>query len=157
MIVLDTNVLSELMGAKPHKGVLRWLSTQPASSLYTTTVTQAEIFYGVRLLPSGRRRDGLMSAVEDMFAMDFHGRILPFDEDAAHAYAQIAVQRRQSGRPISQYDAQIAGIARSRDADIATRNVNDFVNCGIRVFNPWQESGQKSGHPPSPDSLPTGD
>jgi toxin FitB len=137
MIILDTNVLSELMTASPDEGVVRWLAAQPASSLYTTTVTQAEILYGVGLLPDGRRRDGLMTAVEDVFAVDFQGRILPFDSDAAHAYARIAVGRRQAGRPISQFDAQIAGIALSRDAGVATRNVTDFEGCGVRLFNPW--------------------
>ncbi|OOG24809.1 VapC toxin family PIN domain ribonuclease [Thioalkalivibrio denitrificans] len=137
MIILDTNVLSELMRASPDEGVVRWLAAQPASSLYTTTVAQAEILYGVCLLPDGRRRDGLMTAVEDMFAVDFRGRILPFDSDAAHAYARIAVGRRQAGRPISQFDAQIAGIALSRDAGVATRNVTDFEGCGVRLYNPW--------------------
>jgi hypothetical protein len=97
-----------------------------------------EILYGLGLLPSGKRRAGLEAAVSEMFATDFAGRVLPFDQAAAKAYAEIAVARRRGGRPITQFDAQIAAIARSRDADLATRNIADFEDCGIGVINPWQ-------------------
>jgi toxin FitB len=138
MIVLDTNVLSEMMRASPCAEVVEWLAAQPSMSLYTTTITQAEILYGVGLLPAGRRRTQLASTVEAMFADDFAGRVLPFDSSAAVAFAKVAVDRRQSGRPISQHDAQIAAIARSRSAAVATRNVDDFSDCGLRVHNPWR-------------------
>ena len=138
MIVLDTNVLSEMMRPEPDSTVAAWISARPASSLFTTTVTQAEILYGLRLLPLGRRRAGLETAASEMFATDFAGRVLPFDQAAAQAYAEIAVTRHRSGRPITQFDAQIAAIARSRDAGVATRNVADFEDCGIGVIDPWQ-------------------
>ncbi|MGH6898272.1 MAG: type II toxin-antitoxin system VapC family toxin [Geminicoccaceae bacterium] len=138
MIVLDTNVLSEMMRPAPDSTVAAWISARPASSLFTTTVTQAEILYGLGLLPSGKRRAGLEAAVGEMFATDFAGRVLPFDQAAAQAYAEIALARRRAGRPITQFDAQIAAIARSRDAGVATRNVADFEGCGIGVIDPWQ-------------------
>lgn len=138
MIVLDTNVLSELMRPAPEVTVTNWVATQSAASLFTTTITQAEILHGVLLLPRGRRRDAIEAAADAMFEEDFAGRILPFSSHAAHAYAEIAVARRQSGRPISQFDAQIAAIASSTGAGVATRNVPDFEGCGIKVIDPWQ-------------------
>ena len=108
MIVLDTNVLSEVMRPLPTAKVLRWLATHPASRLFTTTITQAEILYGLELLPKGKRRAALESAVEAMFEEDFAGRILPFDSDAARVFPQIAASRRALGRHITQWDAQIA-------------------------------------------------
>ena len=138
MIVLDTNVLSELMRPAPLATVRNWVATQSATSLFTTTITQVEILYGLSLLPKGRRRDAIEAAADAMFEEDFAGRILPFSSDAAHAFAEIAVARRQSGRPISQFDAQVAAIASSTGAGVATRNVPDFEGCGIKVINPWQ-------------------
>jgi toxin FitB len=137
MIVLDTNVLSELMKAAPSEVVSSWVARQPPSSLFITTVAQAEILYGLALLPSGRRRNELGAAAQAMFEEDFAGRILPFDIAAAYQFAEIAAERRQSGRPISQFDAQIAAIARSRGAALSTRNISDFEECGLQVFNPW--------------------
>jgi toxin FitB len=137
VIVLDTNVLSELMRPSPAPAVERWVGAQPSSSLFTTTVTQAEILYGVALLPRGRRRKALEDAVEAMFEEDFAERVLPFDGAAAHAFAQIAADRRRAGKVIAQLDAQIAAIARARDAAIATRNVKDFEGCGAELFDPW--------------------
>jgi len=110
---------------------------QPAESLFTTAITQAEILYGVAVLPVGRKRQAIANAVEEMFEEDFRGRILPFDTPAAHFFARIAAQRRGLGRPISQLDAQIAAIAASRGAAVATRNVSDFEHCNIEVLNPW--------------------
>ena len=137
MIVLDTNVLSELMRPSPSDAVAGWIAARPASSLFTTTVTQSEILYGVALLPRGRKRAAIEQAVEAMFEEDFAGRLLPFDSAAARAFAAIAVARRKAGRPIAQLDAQIAAIAQSRNAAIATRNVDDFEGCGIAVHDPW--------------------
>jgi toxin FitB len=137
MIVLDTNVLSELMKEHPERRVFDWAQQQTASNLYTTSITQAEILHGVLLLPAGKRRDAIRQAAGDMFAQEFADRILPFDSAATPAYAEIAALRRKSGRPISQFDAQIAAIARSRGAELATRNTEDFEGCGIRVRNPW--------------------
>lgn len=137
MIVLDTNVLSEMIRANPSPAVERWLGSHPSTSLYTTTITQAEILYGVALLPPGQRRSALADAVEAMFEEDFADRVLPFDGAAARAFAYIVARRRKVGRPVSQLDAQIAAIARSRDASVATRNVSDFEGCGVQIENPW--------------------
>jgi len=138
MIILDTNVLSELMRPKPAAMVVDWIGAQPAASLYTTSITQAEILHGLMLLPPGRRRSALEAAATSMFAEDFGGRILGFGTDAAPAYARIASDRRRAGRPISHFDAQIAAIARSTGAAIATRNVADFDGCGVTLVDPWE-------------------
>jgi hypothetical protein len=138
VIVLDTNVISELMKPAPAGSVLRWMAEHPATGLYTTSVTQAEILHGIMLLPAGKRRNALEAAAEAMFNEDFGGRILPFGPDAARPYAQIAAQRRRAGRPISQFDAQIAAVARSAGAAIATRNVTDYEGCGVKVLDPWE-------------------
>lgn len=139
MIVVDTNVLSELMRPEPDLQIVKWLAQFPSASLFTTAVTQSELLYGLELLPPGKRRNLLATAVEETFTEDFSNRILPFDSDAAQLFAVIAASRRRSGRPISQQDCQIAAIARSRSASLATRNVRDFENCGIPVVNPWEE------------------
>jgi predicted nucleic acid-binding protein len=138
VIVLDTNVLSEMMRPTPDANVAAWMSARPATSLFTTTVTQAEILYGLQLVSSAKRRSQLEAAVSQMFATDFAGRVLPFDQAAAQLYAQIAAARRRAGRSITQFDAQIAAIARSRDAKVATRDVADFEGCGIGVIDPWR-------------------
>lgn len=138
MIVLDTNILSELMKSKPDQRVVRWLRRLPSASLFTTAVTQAEILYGVRLLPSGKRRNQLESAVNEMFNLDFQGRVLPFGSEAAAMFAEIAAARRLAGQPISQFDAQIAAITRTSAARLATRNVSDFAGCGLELVNPWE-------------------
>ncbi len=139
MIILDTNVLSELMRPRPSPAVTRWVASQPISSLFTTSITEAEIFYGIELLPKGSRRDSFRAAAESMFAADFSGRILPFGSDTARAFSKLAAHRRQLGRPISHPDAQIASIARLRGAALATRNAADFAECGIQVIDPWTE------------------
>lgn len=138
MIILDTNVLSELMRPKPAPVVVRWISGQPASRLFTTTVSQAEVLLGVALLPAGKRRDALETAAEAVFREDFAGRVLPFGGDAASYYALIAAARRARGRPITPFDAQIAAIARTAGATLATRNTADFDGCGIELSNPWE-------------------
>lgn len=138
MIVLDTNVLSELMRPAPAERVIRWVAAQPATALYTTSIAQAEVLHGILLLPAGRRRNALQTATEAIFSEDFAGRVLPFGSEAAHSYASIATERRRAGRPISHFDAQIAAISRSAGAAIATRNVLDFAGCGIEVVNPWE-------------------
>jgi toxin FitB len=137
MIVLDTNVLSEVLRPAPEQRVLAWLEDQSRSALFTTTVTRGEIFYGLRLLPAGARRQHLWDATQIIFNDDFAGRVLSFDNDAADAYAHIAASRRSQGKPISQFDAMIAAVVRSRGAVLATRNVKDFVDCGIEIVDPW--------------------
>jgi len=138
MILLDTNIVSELMRPAPSLEVAAWLTDQPAASLFLSAVTEAELRYGIALLPKSRRREDLKSALEAMLAEDFAGRILPFDSAAAIAYAAIVTGRREAGRPIAQFDAQIVAIAQSRGAALATRNVADFEGCGAPIINPWK-------------------
>lgn len=137
MILLDTNVLSELMRPAPAPAVETWVSAQPAASIFISAITEAELRYGLALLPDGQRRRRLLVQAQAMLAEDFAGRILPFDSAAAEAYAPIAAARRLAGRPVSQADAQIAAIAASRGAALATRNVTDFTDCGITILDPW--------------------
>jgi len=139
MIVVDTNVISEIVKPVPSPRTLAWLASQPSSQLYIATITQAEILYGIELMPAGTRRTTLKAAIDVMFTEDFGGRILPFDSDAARAYAEIAASRKRRGRPISQSDAEVAAVARSRGAALATRNVKHFEQCGIIVINPWEQ------------------
>lgn len=137
MIILDTNILSEVMRTSPDPAVVGWLETQPRPAIFTTAVTQAEILYGVRLLSESKRRVQLDDAIQAIFNEDFANRVLPFDASAAAAYAELAAARRQAGRPISQFDAQIAAIALSRGASLATRNVDDFSGIGLTLINPF--------------------
>jgi toxin FitB len=137
MIVLDTNVLSEALRPVPESSVLDWLANQPRASLFITTVTRGEILYGIRLLADGKRRHGLWDAARKIFDADFADQVLSFDGDAADMYADIAASRRTAGKPISQFDAMIVAMARSRGASLATRNVKDFEECGVDVINPW--------------------
>lgn len=139
MIILDTNVLSEALRPSPSGQVLRWLAAQEPLAVYVTTITLAEVLYGIEVLPAGKRRSRLAAAVDKIFAEEFAGRILPFDEDAARFFPPIVAGRETAGRPISQFDAMIAAIARSRRAAVATRNTDDFERCGIRIVNPWAE------------------
>jgi len=138
MIVLDTNVLSELMRSQPGAAVFAWVAAQPRAALYTTSVNKAEIFDGISVLPEGRRRSALAVAAEAMFIDDFAGRVLPFDEAAAVHYADIVAARRREGRPIEAFDAQIAATARVAGAELATRDVGDFAGCGLILVNPWE-------------------
>jgi predicted nucleic acid-binding protein len=137
MIVLDTNVLSEALKSSPDPRVMEWFGTQRRAALFTTTVTRAEIFYGLGLMADGSRKQALSAAINAIFEEDFAGRLLSFDSDAADVYAEIAVSRKNAGRPVSQSDAMIAAVTRSRGATLATRNGKDFVDCGIAIVDPW--------------------
>lgn len=139
MIVLDTNIISELLLPAPEPAVVDWLAGQPPAAIFTTTVTEAEILYGLRLLPDGSRRRDLEAAILPIFSQDLAGRVLPFDREAAGVYGSIAADRRKSGRPISQFAAQIAAITLSRGAALATRNVSEFEGVGLAVINPWMD------------------
>lgn len=139
MIVLDTNVLSETLRPEPDALPLKWLEAQPRASLFTTTVTRAELLYGARILPDGQRKAALLEAIQAIFVSDMAGQVLSFDDDAADAYAEIGATRKAIGRPISQFDAMIVAIAKSRGASLATRNVKDFVDCGIQIVDPWTD------------------
>ena len=136
MILLDTNVVSELMQPAPSGEVLDWFGRQAAGELHLSAVSEAELKRGVAILPAGRRRDALAAAIDAMIAEDFAERVLPFDSAAAAAFASVFAERRAAGRPISHPDCQIAAIARSRGAAIATRNAGDFAGCGIAVIDP---------------------
>jgi toxin FitB len=138
VIILDTNVLSELTRQVPDEQVLAWLDDQPADEAATTAVTVAEILYGVARLPEGRRKAGLAKAVRGMLDDDLRGRVEPFDATAAAHYAAIVSGRDKGGRPISIADAQIASICRKLRATLATRNARDFEGTGIEVIDPWE-------------------
>ncbi|MBD2317883.1 type II toxin-antitoxin system VapC family toxin [Phormidium tenue] len=138
MIILDTNVLSEFMRAVPNHTVMDWIARQVSSEVFVTTITQAEMYYGLALLPVGKRRSDMERAVRQMFQQDFLERILTFDSAAALEYAKLASLRRQIGKPIAQADAQIAAIALSKNAVLATRNITDFCDCQITLVNPWE-------------------
>ena len=139
MIILDTNIVSELLRPSPEPKVEAWLAAQDGAEVYLTAVSEAELRYGVAILPEGRRRDALMGALEAILREDFEARILPFDSAATEAYAAIAAERRAAGRPLSQFDCQIAAIGRAQGATVATRNSKDFEGCGIEVIDPWSD------------------
>jgi toxin FitB len=138
MIILDTNVVSELVRPAPSARVIRWIASQPALLLYTTSITQAEIMYGMEILTKGKKKKALEAALSGMFEEDFRDRVLAFDAGCTKFYAEIGATRKMLGRPISQFDAQIAAIARNRKAALATRNIADFANCGLKLLNPWE-------------------
>ena len=137
MIIIDTNVVSELFRPSPDVAVETWLGAQDPRDIYLTAISEGELLYGVAILPEGRRREGLAIAIEGILREEFAGRILPYDSDAAAAYAVIAASRREMGRPMSTADCQIAAIAYTRGAKIATRNIPDFEACQVRLINPW--------------------
>jgi len=136
-IVVDTNVLSELLRGAPAPAVRAWLFAQHPESLFVTAVTQAEMMMGAQLLPSGKRRQRLEQSLYELFSIEFANRILPFDHRAAPYFAELVAVRRRAGKPIAHFDAQIAAIAHARDARVATRNIGDFVGCGLALINPW--------------------
>ena len=136
MIIVDTNVLSEEMKAAHDASVDAWFRRQSPRELFTTTICEAEILLGVALLPDGMRKQELAVAAQRIFAL-FSGRILTFDSVAAAGYARIVAERRRLGRPIDDFDAQIAAIARTRGFALATRNVADFEGIGLSIVNPW--------------------
>ena len=137
MIVLDTNVVSELMKKVPDPVVEAWTLEHAAEEMFFSAIGEAELRYGAAIAPPGRRRDTLLSDIEATLREAFENRILPFDSDAARAYAEIVAARRAAGRPVSQSDGQIAAIARSRGMAVATRNVRDFEGAGVAVVDPW--------------------
>jgi toxin FitB len=138
VIVLDTNVISELTRQVPEPAVISWLDSLPAEHVATTAITAAELLYGVARMPSGRRKAELAAAVNGLLGEDFRDRVLPFDDHAAARYAHIACGREKLGRPIGVADAQIAAICRTLDAALATRNTDDFSETGIELINPWK-------------------
>src|SRR5438105_9413843 len=137
MIILDTNVLSALMQTKPDLSIAAWLDRQPAESIWITSITLFETWYGLALLPKGSRRQALESSFDALLGQDLENRVLDFDTAAASAAAVIAAERRRIGRPVDMRDTQIAGIALVRNATIATRNARHFEERTVPVVNPW--------------------
>lgn len=137
MFVLDTNVVSELGRRRPDPRVQAWVRRQPAETLFFSAPGEAELRYGVAIMPAGRRRDRLAAGIERTMREDFAGRILPFDSAAARVYAAIAADRRRMGLHVASADCQIAAIARSRKMAVATRNLRDFADTGVDVVDPW--------------------
>ena len=137
MIILDTNVISELMRPQPDLAVFEWVAKHPRETLYTTYINEAEIFYGVSAMPQGRRRDGFFLAADTLFNRVFSGRVLPFGGPAARRYGEIVAARRALGRPIEAFDALIAAVASEAGAAVATRDTGGFSDCGLEIINPW--------------------
>lgn len=137
MILLDTNVVSELMRKSPDPAVEAWIADHPVENLFFSAVGESELGYGAVIMPRGRGRETLFSEIETMLHTAFENRILPFDSRAARAYAVIAAKRRFSGRAVAPADCQIAAIAQSRGMAVATRNVRHFEDMGIEIIDPW--------------------
>jgi len=137
MIVLDTNVVSEAMKPEPHPAVRAWLNAQTAQTLYLSSVTLAELLFGIAALPAGKRRDMLTKALDGLLGL-FRDRVLPFDIDAARHYAELAVRARTSGRGFPTPDGYIAAIAASRGFIVASRDTAPFQAAGVRIINPWE-------------------
>jgi toxin FitB len=137
VILLDTNVLSALMRRDPDQSVIGWLDTQPAESIWTTSIAVLEVRTGIELLTVGRRRRELDEAFTRLLSEDLDGRVQSFDEAAAVAAASIAASRQRAGRPVEVRDVQIAGIAAARRAALATRNTRHFDDVGVGLVNPW--------------------
>lgn len=136
MIILDTNVVSELMRAEPAPRVASWVRERDGRELRTTVITLAEIRDGIARLPDGRRKQVLLAAADEVFSV-FEDQVMPVDAAAAEHYAAIASSRERAGKPIAGFDALIAAVCRSRGAALATRNVSDFDGTGIEVMDPW--------------------
>jgi predicted nucleic acid-binding protein len=139
VIILDTNVVSEMMKASPTARVTKWLASHAHSRIFTTSITQAEIFFGLEIMPHGRKREALHKAASAMFKEKFVNHVLAFDGDASHTFAVIAAARRRTGQPIGLFDCQIAAIARLHGAAIATRDLRDFAHCGVELIDPWSD------------------
>jgi len=137
MIILDTNVVSELMKSAPSQPVIQWVRARTGSELFTTSITLAEIFYGIARLPDGRRKELVRTTATEVFAT-FEDQVLPFDSSAATHYADVVGGRDQIGLPIDGFDAQIAAICRARGAALATCNLKDFRHTNVNLIDPWQ-------------------
>ena len=141
MILLDTNVISEMLKPAPDVAVKAWLNAQAPAEVYLSAVSEAELRFGVAVLAPGQCQDRLAEAIDALLREEFAGRLLPFDTAAARSFADIAAARRRSGRPISPFDGQIAAIARTHRAVLASRNLADFEGCDIPLIDPWREAG----------------
>ena len=137
MIVLDTNVVSEAMKPEPDKAVRAWLNDQSAETIYLSSVTLAELLFGIGALPAGKRKDMLAQALDGLMLL-FRDRVLPFDADAARQYAELAVTAKTSGRGFPTPDGYIAAIAASRGFTVASRDTAPYEAAGVPVINPWK-------------------
>jgi predicted nucleic acid-binding protein len=137
MIILDTNVISELMKPSPTQAVIDWINQHPATDLFITAITLAEISYGIQSLPAGNRRTLLEKQFADTITKAFSHRILSFDDAAALHYGKIMANRKASGKPLGAPDGQIAAIVYAHEFTLATRNVRHFVDCGLEIINPF--------------------
>lgn len=137
MILLDTNVISELVRQFPDRAVVSFIDRQPPDSVFTTAICEAEIHYGLARMPRGRRRDNLRARIRAFLGTGYSARILPFDSTCAQLYGIIRADREAAGRPITVEDGMIAAIARAYGAMVATRNLADFQDCGVDIVNPW--------------------
>lgn len=138
MILLDTNIVSEVMAPTPCRSVLDWLNGRASGTVYLPAVAVAEIRYGLEILPKGRRRRDLEERFARFVARGFSHRVLPFDEAAAQEYGPIMAERRKLGRPMSILDGQTASTAKARHFALATRNTRDFEECGLELINPFE-------------------
>jgi len=138
MIILDTNVVSELLRAAPAPTVEAWMAGQDGADTDLTAISEAELRDGLAIRANGKRSRLLAKAADGMLREDFRRRTLPFDSAAADEYARIRAARKAAGRPISPFDCQIAAIARAHGAAMATRNTDDFAGCGVAVIDPWR-------------------
>lgn len=141
MIVLDTNVVSEILRPEPELKVRTWLDDQNKGDVFLSVISIAELRYGALIMPQGERRKSFIMALDRILRQDFRFNKLSFDDSAAEAYGSIAADRHRIGRPTKQMDGQIAAICYTQGAAVATRNVKDFEECGIDIINPWDYSG----------------
>lgn len=137
MIVIDTNVVSEVLKPLAEQQVAAWLRRQPIDRVYITAITKAELLYGLALMADGKRKEALAGAIQIFLGERLKTPVLAFEGQDALPYARISARRRRSGRPVKELDGQIAAIAASRGFAVATRNVRDFEDCGIEIVNPW--------------------
>ncbi len=142
MILIDTNIISEIMSQSPAVNVVKWINNQNSLFLFVSTISIAEINYSLRIMPDGQRKTVLAERFTFFIKKAFEQRILVFDESAAVQYAEVMGHRKETGRPMSVPDGQIAAIARVNDFQIATRNVRDFEDCGVIVINPFDDLAQ---------------
>lgn len=137
MFVFDTNVLSEVMKAQPHPNVSDWLRSCSPDLMFTTAISRSELFYGIWRLPDGKRRRSFEQAAHSLFEQEFSERILPFNSQAADAYADLRIRRERAGSPISTEDGMIAAITKLNSGTVVTRDIGGFANCGVPHINPW--------------------
>lgn len=137
MYILDTNVISELFRGEPDRNVASWLEATHPSSFFVTAISKAESLSGLATMPQGRRKQALHILMHDFFERQLRNSILPFGSREAEFFAEIVAERRKAGRPIGEFDAQIASIARSNGFTVVTRNTRDFEHCGVELMNPW--------------------